>query len=62
MEDAVVRFSDAYLNSFFKATVDATEEAILNSMLYAKPMKSYNGTEYKSLMEYRELFEDLLEK
>ena len=62
MEDAVVRFSDAYLSSFFKATVDATEEAILNSMLYAKPMKSYNGTEYKSLMEYRELFEDLLEK
>lgn len=62
MEDTVVRFSDAYLNSFFKATVDATEEAILNSMLYAKPMKSYNGTEYKSLMEYRELFEDLLEK
>jgi D-aminopeptidase len=62
MEDTVVRFSDAYLNSFFKATVDATEEAILNSMLYAKSMKSYNGTEYKSLMEYRELFEDLLEK
>lgn len=62
MEESVIRFSDAYLNSFFKATVDATEEAILNSMLYAKPMKSYNGTNYKSLMEYRELFEDLLEK
>lgn len=62
MEEKVIRFSDAYLNGFFKATVDATEEAILNSMLYAKPMKSYNGTNYKSLMEYRELFEDLLEK
>ena len=62
MEENIVRFSDAYLNSFFKATVDATEEAILNSMLYAKPMKSYNGTEYKSLMEYKSLFEDLLEK
>lgn len=62
MEESVIRFSDAYLNSFFKATVDATEEAILNSMLYSKPMKSYNGTKYKSLMEYRELFEDLLEK
>ena len=62
MEESVIRFSDAYLNSFFKATVDATEEAILNSMLYAEPMKSYNGTKYKSLMEYRELFEDLLEK
>ena len=62
MEENIVRFSDAYLNSFFKATVDATEEAILNSMLHAKPLKSYNGTEYKSLMEYKSLFEDLLEK
>lgn len=62
MEEMVVRFNDAYLNSFFKATVDATEEAILNSMLHAKALKSYNGTEYKSLMEYKSLFEDLLEK
>lgn len=62
MEDNIVRFSDSYLNSFFKATVDATEEAILNSMLHAKELKSYNGILYKSLMEYRELFEDLLEK
>ena len=45
-----------------RVAVDATEEAILNSMLHAKPLKSYNGTEYKSLMEYKSLFEDLLEK
>ena len=62
MEELVVRFNDAYLNSFFKAAVDATEEAILNSMLFAEPLKSYNGTEYKSLMKYKSLFEDLLEK
>ena len=41
--------------------VPNTEEAILNSMLYAKRVKSYNGTEYKSLMEYVALFDDLLE-
>ena len=62
MEENVIRFSDSYLNSFFKATVDATEEAILNSMLNAKELRSYNGTLYKSLMEYKALFEDLLEK
>lgn len=62
MEEMVIRFNDSYLNMFFKATVDATEEAILNSMLFAEPLKSYNGTEYKSLMEYKSLFEDLLEK
>ncbi|MBQ4570912.1 MAG: P1 family peptidase [Bacilli bacterium] len=62
MEENVIRFSDSYLNTFFRATVDATEEAILNSMLHAKELRSYNGTLYKSLMEYRSLFEDLLEK
>ena len=62
MEENVIRFSDSYLNCFFKATVDATEEAILNSMLHAKELRSYNGTLYKSLMEYKPLFEDLLEK
>lgn len=61
MEDTVVRFSDNYINSFFRAVVEGTEEAILNSMLYAKRVKSYNGTEYKSLMEYVSLFDDLLE-
>ena len=62
MEENIVRFADSYMNMLFKACVDATEEAILNSMLFATPLTSYNGTHYKSLMEYKELFEDLLEK
>ena len=62
MEESIVRYSDSYLNMFFKAVVDATEEAILNSMLHAKPLSSYNGKVYKSLMEYKVLFEDLLEE
>lgn len=61
-EENIVRFADSYMNMLFKACVDATEEAILNSMLFATPLTSYNGTHYKSLMEYKELFEDLLEK
>lgn len=55
-------FSDNYLNPLFKACVDATEEAVLNSMLYAKGIESYNGIYYKSLLEYKELFNDLLIK
>ncbi|MBQ8293353.1 MAG: P1 family peptidase [Bacilli bacterium] len=58
--DNIVRFSDNYINQLFKATVEATEEAVLNSMLYAKEKVSYNGVKYKSLMEYYELFKDLL--
>ena len=62
MEEVITRFSDSYLNMFFKAVVDATEEAILNSMLYATPLTSFNGKHFKYLMEYKVLFEDLLEK
>lgn len=58
----ITRFSDNYINQIFKATVEATEEAVINSMLYSTGVKSYNGTYYKSLMEYKELFKDLLIK
>ncbi len=57
--EQIERFSDDFINSFFKAVVDATEEAILNSMLYASGEYSYNGTYYKSLNEYSTLFEDI---
>lgn len=57
----ILRINDNYLNLAFKAVVDATEEAILNSMLYAKTTKSYTNKEFKSLCEYKKLFEDLLE-
>ena len=60
--EQVLRFSDNYINQVFNAVVDATEEAVLNSMLFAKETKSYNGTIIKSLNEYRTLFEELIEK
>lgn len=59
--DQIERFSDNYINKVFKAVVEATEEAVLNSMLYSTSVKSYNGKTYKSLNEYQELFFDLLE-
>jgi len=58
----IERFSDNYINKMFKAVVDATEEAVLNSLLYSTGTKSFNGTYYKSLMEYKDLFDDLLIK
>lgn len=60
--EEITRFFDSEINPAFKATVDATEEAVLNSLLYSKGVKSFNGTYYKSLMEYKELFDDLLIK
>lgn len=60
--DNIERFSDNYINKIFKATVDATEEAVINSMLSSNEILSYNGIKYKSLNEYKILFEDLLEK
>ncbi len=60
--ETITRFSDDYINQIFKATVDATEEAVLNSMLHAEGKTGYHGTYYKSLMEYSDLFDDLLEK
>lgn len=50
---------DDYIEKVFKATVLATEEAILNSMLFSPTVKGYLG-EAKSINEYRELFEDML--
>ncbi len=60
--ETIERFSDDYINKLFKATVDATEEAVLNSMFHAVGIKSYNGTYYKSINDYKKLFEDLLLK
>lgn len=60
--DIIERFSDNYINTIFKATVEATEEAVINSMLHSEGKQSFNGTYYKSLNEYHELFKDLLKK
>ena len=59
--DTISRTSDNALNKVFKAVVDATEESILKSMLYSNETVSYNGKVYKSLNEYKELFQELLE-
>ncbi len=61
VEEQVLRISDNFIDVFFDAVIDATEESILNSLLYAKGTTSYNGKYFKSLMEYKELFKDLLE-
>ena len=58
--DNIERFSDNYINKIFQAVVDATEEAVLNSMLYSKGVTSFKGTYIKSLIEYKEIYKDLL--
>ena len=57
---SVKRFNEDYINKVFKAVVDATEEAVLNSMFHAKTTISYNGTIIKSLNEFKKCFDDLL--
>lgn len=53
--------SDDYINQIFKRTVEMTEEAVLNSMLYSTRVNGYQKV-CKSLIEYKELFSDLLEE
>lgn len=60
--DQIERFSDNYINPFFKAVVDATEEAVLNSMLHSTSEITHDGKTIKSLNEYCSLFSDLLIK
>lgn len=58
--ESVLRFSDDFINPLFKACVDATEEAVLNSMLHSTSDVKIDGKKIKSLNEYKELFSDLL--
>lgn len=58
--EKILRFSDSYINIVFKTVVDATEEAVLNSMFYATKVKGYNNITYKTLDEYINLYKDLL--
>ena len=59
-EKKVERFNENFINRFFQATVDATEEAVLNSMLHSTTTVGFDGVEVKSLNEYKDLFSDLL--
>lgn len=55
----IERFSDNKISTVFKATVDAVEEAVLNSMLFSPHVKGFLK-EVRSLNEVNELFYDLL--
>ncbi|MBI3005789.1 MAG: P1 family peptidase [Ignavibacteriales bacterium] len=44
-----VRFKDEELSSLFQATMEATEEAIYNSLLKATTMKGFQGREVEAL-------------
>ena len=50
--------SDNYINLVFKNTVEMTEEAVLNSMLFSHHVKGFMK-DCKSLQDYNELFSDL---
>ena len=52
--------SDNNINPFFKACVDMTQEAIYNSMFFSHHLVGYHK-EVKCLMEYHQLFDELLD-
>jgi D-aminopeptidase len=49
---------EEYINPFFKATAEATEEAILNALAAADPLKGRDGSERRSLREFLPLLPD----
>lgn len=57
----IERIADGYLNTVFKRTVEAVEEAVLNSMLFSKHVKGYLK-EVKALGEVNEIFYDLIDE
>lgn len=50
--------SDDFINIIFRAVLEMTEEAVLNSMLFSNHVKGFQK-DCKSLQEYNELFSDL---
>ena len=53
--------SDNYISSFFKGCVEATEEAIINSMLNSHHLNGYKKEVY-SLNEFNYLFSDMIDE
>ncbi|MDR1732175.1 MAG: P1 family peptidase [Synergistaceae bacterium] len=45
---------EEYINPFFRATAEATEEAILNALLAAVPLKGRDGSERRALTQFWE--------
>lgn len=48
-----------YLDPLFRAVIESTEEAILNSMLYAKPMVGRDGRRRASLADFADLLKSV---
>lgn len=59
--DCIERLSDNCINIVFKKTVEATEEAVLNSMLFSNHVKGYKK-EVKSLCEVAKIFVNYLDE
>lgn len=59
-DEKIERIADNDLNIAFKAIVEMSEEATLNSMLFAHHIKGYKK-EVKSILEYLPTFVDLLD-
>lgn len=51
---------DSYIDKVFRGVVEATEEAVLNSLLFNKALRSYKGELKNSINEYIEVIDDLL--
>ncbi len=49
---AMKMFNDEMIDPLFRAVVEATEEAILNSMIYASPLTGRDGNYRRSLAEF----------
>ena len=56
----LVTLHDSYIEQVFRGVVEATEEAILNSLLFNKPVKSFKGEIKNSINESIEAIDDLL--
>ena len=55
--DNIIRLSDSYINGCFRACVEATEEAVLNSMLFSVTTKGSRNT----ILDIRSYFECIID-
>ena len=58
--ETVERFSDDYISLFFRATVEATEEAVINSLMFSNTTYGRRNKRL-GLNEYFEVYCELLE-
>lgn len=58
--NTIYSLDDEYIDNAFIATVQATEEAILNSLLYSNTVVGFNNHKANTINNYIEIFDDLL--